>query len=139
MEDDAEPLLTAVGAEESGTVVITFTAAQLSSLTYSDVVGSNNYWLTIGGIDANSLARVVRGGTVEIVPCPFISDEGTTVTGIMVEDDMATLTFNDVTYTFAVSEIETPEGAVEGQAIVIDDMLVITIDGVSYTTPVSPL
>jgi len=53
----------------------------LHALDLSDQVGSNNYFLTLGGVDANSQRRVVRGGSIEIVPCPFVTDAGGTVTG----------------------------------------------------------
>jgi hypothetical protein len=135
-EDDAEPLASAVGAVNAGVMTITFTAAQLSALELSDEVGANNYFLTLGGVDANSQRRVVRGGSVEIVPCPFVTDAGGTVTGVTVTDDVASFVYNGQTYTLPVSEIEDPIGAAEGEIVVIDDMGVITIDGVSYTFPV---
>jgi hypothetical protein len=135
-EEGAEPLLTAVGAEATGVMTITFTASQLSSLDLSDAIGCNNYWLTLGGVDENSQRRVVRGGTVEIIPCPFVTDAGATVSGITITDDVASFVYNGQTYTLPVAAIETPVGAVEGEIVVIDDMAVLTIDGVSYTFPV---
>lgn len=137
-ETDAEPLLTAVGAEAaaSGTMTVTFTAAQLSSLTFSQLVGSNNYWLTIGGVDANNLKTVIRSGTVELIPSQVVTDAGATLTGITIEDDVASFVFNGVTYTLPVEAITSPPGAVEGELVVIDDVGVITVDGVSYSFPV---
>jgi hypothetical protein len=139
-EADAEPLLTAVGAEAaaSGTMTVTFTAAQLSSLTFSTQAGSNNYWLTIGGVDINNLPAVVRFGTIEIIPSRVVTEAGASISGITIEDDVASFVFNGVTYSLPVEEIPTPPGAVEGAYVVIDDVLVLTVDGVSYSAAVTP-
>ena len=136
-EDDAAPLATAVGSEIAGVMTITFTAAQTGALALSNEIGANSFYLTIGGVDANDQARIVRGGTIEIVPGPFVTDAGSTLTGITITDDVASFVFNGVTYSLPVAEVATPPGAVEGELVVIDDMLVITIDGISYTTPVA--
>ncbi len=135
-ETDAEPLITAVGAEASGVMTVTFTGAQTDDLELSQAAGSNNFYLTIGGVDSNNLRRMVRGGTIEITPGPFVSDAGSTVTGITITDDVASFVYNGATYTIPVAEITSPPGAVEGEIVVIDDMAVLTIDGVSYTFPV---
>jgi hypothetical protein len=136
-ETDAEPLLNAVGSVASSTVTVAFTATQLATLELSQVAGSNNYWLTIGGLDANGSGRMIRGGTIEIIPGPFVSDASTELTQITIEDDIASFVFNGVTYTVPVAAVETPTGAVEGAIVVIDDVAILTVDGVSYTFPVS--
>jgi len=135
---DAEPLATAVGAVVSTTVTITFSPSQMTydALSLSDEAGANHYWLTLGGEDEDGFQQLIRAGTVEIMPCPFSGTAPTTATAITVTDDVATFSWNGSAYTLPVVEIESPDGAVEGEIIVIDDMAVLTVDGVSYTFPV---
>lgn len=135
-DDDAEPLINAVGSVTSGVLTVYFTAAQTAALTLSNAIGENNFWLSIAGVDANNLRRMVRGGTIEIIPGPYVTDAGTTITGITVTNDVASFVYNGETYTIPVEEIATPVGAVEGEIVVIDDMAVLTIEGTSYTFPV---
>lgn len=137
-EDDATPLATAIGSVASSVLTIMFSPSQMSydNLDLSDAIGENNYWLTLGGEDADGFQQIIRYGWIEVVPVPITTDAPTTAIGITVVDDVATFVFNGSTYTLPVSAIATPEGAVEGEIVVIDDMAVLTVDGVSYTFPV---
>lgn len=137
--DGTEPLAISVGGVASGVVTWTFTAAQMTLDDMSNEVGTNNYWLTIGGVDNTSIQQIIRAGTIEIDPCPFTIATTGVITSIVVSDDTATFTHNGTVYSLPVSAVPTPEGAIEGELVVIDDSLVITFNGVSYTTPVVPV
>lgn len=137
-ETDAEPIATAIGTVVSSTLTITFSPSQMSydNLTLSDVVGNNNYWLTLGGTDTDGFAQIIRAGCVEIMPSAFVSNAPTTAIAITVANDVATFVFNGATYTLPVQEIVAPAQAVEGEIIVLNDMAVLTVNNVSYTFPV---
>lgn len=138
-EADAAPLCTGVGSESAGVMTVAFTSSQLSGLAYSQEAGTNSYWLTIGGTDANNLKRTVRGGTIELIPAPLITDAGSSVTGITITDDVASFVYNGVTYTLPVAAVTPSPAVTEGETVVIDDMLIIMVNGVAYTTPVVPV
>jgi len=138
-EAGAEPVATAVGGVTSGAVTFTFTSAQTAISGLSDVIGTNNYFLTVGGIDSAAQPHVCRAGVIEIARVPFLTSEEVIPTGIIVSDDVASFEYDGTTYTLPVAPMDTaPEGAVEGELVVIDDVLVITFNGISYSVPVAP-
>lgn len=134
----AQPIVAAAGMVVSSVLTMTFTPSQMahSNLELSSAIGSNNYWLTIGGIDSAGFAQIIRAGTIEIAPCPFDSNAPTNQVGITVTNDIATFVFNGSTYVMPVQQIAVPSGAAEGEIVVIDDMAVLTVNNISYTFPV---
>jgi len=138
--DGAEPLATAIGTVASGVLTVIFAPSQVTydALELSDVIGNNNYWLTVGGVSSEGYRRLIRAGSVEFLPAPFDEDAASsTPVTYTVTDDVITFDYDGTTYSFPVSPIGVPTGAVEGQVVVIDDVGVFTTDGVSYSFPVA--
>ena len=133
----AAPLASSAGYVAGSQVTWIFTAAQMDQ-DLSDQVNSNNYWFAIGGLDANGFPYSLRAGNIEIKPSG-LSLVPTTTVSFAVVNEVASFTFNGVTYSFDVVPTGGTPAAIDGEAVVIDGMIVVTVDGVSYSVPaVSP-
>ena len=128
----AVPLASSAGYVAGSQVTWIFTAAQMDQ-DLSDQVNSNNYWLAIGGLDANGFPYSLRAGNIEIKPSG-LSLVPTTTVSFAVVNEVVSFAYNGAIYRFdAVTD--TPPGPIDGTAVVIDGMIVVTVDGVSYSVP----
>jgi hypothetical protein len=132
-EPGATPLASSAGYVAGGAVTFVLTAAQMN-LVLSDEVNSNNYWLAIGGLDANGFPYSLRAGNIEIKPSG-LSLVPTTTVSFAVVNEVASFTFNGVVYSFDVVPTGGAPATIDGEAVVIDGMIVVTVDGVSYSVP----
>lgn len=133
----AAPLASSAGYVAGSQVTWIFTAAQMDQ-DLSDQVNSNNYWLAIGGLDANGFPYSLRAGNIEIKPSS-LSLVPTTTVSFAVVNEVASFTFNGVVYSFDVVPTGGAPATIDGEAVVIDGMIVVTVGGVSYSVPaVSP-
>ena len=133
-----EPVATAVGGTSLGTVTFTFTAAQTAIASLSDIIGTNNYFITIGGTDTANQKHVARAGVIEICKIPFVLTADVLPVGFEVHDDVLHYRYDGVLYVLPMALISpVPDGAAEGEWSVIHDTFVVTFNGVSYSCPVS--
>jgi len=132
----AEPIATAIGSVVSGVLTITFTPTQMTLTGLSAVAGSNNHWLTIGGQDTDGNQQIIRGGNIEINPCPWAAANIANSIGITVTDDMATFIYDGATYTFPVALIASPPVTPTGVAV-DDDSVYIDFGGDVFGAPVA--
>jgi len=135
-EAGAVPLAASVGYVAGGQVAIVFSAAQMDQVL-SNEVNSNNFWLTIGGTDANGFPYSLRAGNLEIKPSGLSLIPVTTVS-IAILNGVATFSFNGAEYSFDVVQTGGPPVTVDGGAVIVDGMIVVTVGGVSYTIPSVP-
>jgi hypothetical protein len=127
--DDTAPLLTANGVVVGNVATIVFTAAQTAELELSYEAGANPHYLMIGGTDSAGQKRIVRAGTIEIMPGAFDTTIATTFT---VTDDVIRFEVDGVTYIFEGVPGEPPPGATEASVTQIDDVLIFTLGGTSW-------
>jgi hypothetical protein len=134
----AEPLATAIGSVSSGVLTIGFTPSQIASLTLRSSVGTNAFWLVLGGQDTDANQQIIRAGTIEITPCPWLATSLTNSVGITVSGDWATFTYNGELYRFPVAESASPPVTPVGIAV-DDDTAYIDFNSDVYAAPVEEI
>ena len=135
-DSTATPLATAIGSVTSGTLTIGFTPSQVTAtaLDLSPVVGTNNFWLVIGGQDTDGNQQIVRAGTIEINPCPWTTTGLSNSVGITVANDYASFVYDGNTYQFPVALAATPPVTPDGIAV-DDDSAFVDFGGSVYSAP----
>jgi hypothetical protein len=159
----ALPLASTAGIVSGSNVTFTFSAAQMDQ-TLNNQVNSNNFWIVIGGLDADGFPYSLRAGNLEIKPSALslqpdtsitftvvngvasyvfsgttysfdvIAGAATTSTDYRVIDDVASFVYNGILYSYD-AVLDPTFGPIDTSVVVIDEMLIVTANGQSYSVP----
>jgi hypothetical protein len=137
-DEAATPIAMGIGSVTDGVLTVGFTPSQVTpaALGLSREAGSNHYWLVVGGQDGAGNPQIVRGGTIEINPCPWTNTGLSNSVGITVANDWASFVYQGTLYRFAVARVTSPPITPDGIGV-DDDNAYIDFHGAVFTTGTS--